>query len=259
MCALTVVAAFGQPRVNAVIDPAVVQRGKDFFGPQCGFCHGQDARGGPAGPDLGRSLLVIGDTGGKELGDFLQLGRPANGMPAFPSLTKAQVTDIAAFLHDRVQSARERSVSQLVPGNAVQGKAFFEGAGRCASCHSVSGDLKGIASRYDPLTITDKIVSPRTGGGRASVVDPYSVALDPYPRNVKVKLPNGQTISGKLVSVSEFQVTLVDGEGQRRSFRRDGDVPQVEIVDPLQAHQDLFSTLADSDLHNLTAYLVTIK
>lgn len=237
-------------------DETIVNRGRELFSPSCGFCHGPDARGTGAAPDLGRSLLILGDENGQQLGPFLQNGRPDRGMPAFPNLTEGQITDIATFLHSRVQAARSRmaTMPNIVVGDARAGEAYFNGPGKCSSCHSVSGNLKNIGSRYDPVLLQDKIVSPRSATRyRGSEVS------DPYPRSVKVSLPSGQTVSGTLIFISEFVVTLRDREGNRRSFEREGESPKVEVIDPLQAHQDLLMKYTDTDIHNLTAYLVTIK
>ncbi len=237
-------------------DETVMNRGRELFGPNCGFCHGPDARGTGAAPDLGRSLLILSDENGQQLGQFLQNGRPDRGMPAFPNLTEQQITDIATFLHSQVQAARRRmaTMPNIVVGDAKAGEAYFNGPGKCSSCHSVSGNLKNIGSKYDPVLLQDKIVSPRSAtrsrGGEVS---------DPYPRSVNVFLASGQTVSGTLIYVSEFVVTLRDRDGNRRTFERDEKSPKVEVIDPLQAHQDLLMKYTDTDIHNLTAYLVTIK
>jgi mono/diheme cytochrome c family protein len=237
-------------------DEAVVNRGRELFRPNCGFCHGPDARGTGAAPDLGRSLLILSDENGQQLGQFLQSGSPDRGMPAFPNLTEQQITDIATFLHSRVQAARRRiaTMPNIVVGDAKAGEAYFNGAGKCSNCHSVSGNLKGIGSKYDPVVLQDKIVSPRSATrSRGREVS------DPYPRSVKVFLASGRMVSGTLIYVSEFVVTLRDRDGERRTFERDGEIPKVEVIDPLQAHQDLLMKYTDTDIHNLTAYLVTLK
>jgi mono/diheme cytochrome c family protein len=228
------------------------------YEPNCGFCHGNDARGGAAGPDLARSLVVIGDTGGRELGEFLAVGQPGRGMPAFPNLTQAQIADIAVFLHERVEAARNRTpkdVMASVVGDPKAGAVYFNGRGRCSTCHSVNGDLAGIGRKYDPMALQDRFVNPRPGGqrGQAAPASPRST------RTVTVTLPSGEAISGTLNFVSEFAVTLIDAAGRRRSFARSGDAPKVVIVDPLQAHLDLMRSYTDKDMHDLTAYLVTIR
>ena len=239
------------------VDAAAIERAKPVFETQCGFCHGNDARGRAGGPDLARSLVVLADTKGKELADFLRVGRPP-AMPAFPGLTDQQIADIAEFLHERLEAAKSRALtdatSSLV-GDAKAGEAYFNGSGRCTSCHSITGDLAHIASKYEPAILQDRMVNPRPGGGRGGPApsSPRST------RTVTVTLPSGQALSGKLEFVSEFVVTLIDNNGARRTFTRNGDNPKVVVTDPLQAHLDMLRTLQDKDMHDLTAYLWTLK
>ncbi len=250
-------AQFGGPR----FDQAAVERGQQIFVAQCGFCHGSNATGGQSGPDLIRSVLVMDDENGKELGEFLKAGRPDKGMPKF-ELSEAQNRDIATFLHQRVAAAANRGsykVLNILVGDAKAGEAFFNGPGKCSTCHSPTGDLKGIGGRYDPVTLQGRIVMPRGrggfGGGRGRG-GPESQRSLP---TVTVTLPSGQSFSGILVRITDFDVTLRDAAGLSRSFTRDGDTPKVETKDPLQAHVDLLARWKDSDIHNMTAYLVTLK
>jgi mono/diheme cytochrome c family protein len=246
----------GAGPVRVQYDPAVVTRGREAFGPNCGFCHGPDARGAGAGPDLGRSLLILSDENGQQLGQFLQTGRPDRGMPAFPNLTEEQIADVATFLHSQVQVARRRGnvTPSILVGDPNAGESYFNGPGKCSICHSISGNLKHVGSKYDPVMLQDKIVSPRSATRSRGGESP-----DPYQRSVKVFLPSGQTVSGTLIYLSEFAVTLRETDGGRRTFERDGATPRVEVIDPLQAHQDLLMKYSDTDIHNLTAYLVTFK
>jgi mono/diheme cytochrome c family protein len=229
-------------------DPASVQRGKDFFVSHCGFCHGVNAKGGEKGPDLLRSVLVLDDEDGNTLGPFLHKGRPDKGMPAFP-LTPEQVKDIASFLHSSIAAAADRDkyqVKNIVTGNAAAGQSYF--AAHCASCHSITGDLKGIGARYDPEKLQNTFVMPRpeeTGKPMLSVA---------------VTLPDGKTIEGVPENIDDFNVSLRDAQGAYYSFKRvTPDSPHVEIHNKLQAHYDLLPRYSDDDIHNLTAYLVTLK
>jgi cytochrome c oxidase cbb3-type subunit 3 len=238
-------------------DAAAIERAKPVFEAQCGFCHGNDARGRAGGPDLARSLVVLADTKGKELTEFLHVGRPP-AMPAFPGLTDQQIADIAEFLHERLEAAKSRSLidaTASLVGDAKAGEAYFNGSGRCTSCHSITGDLAHIAAKYDPATLQDRMINPRPAGGRGGPAP----STPRSTRTVVVTLPSGQAISGKLEFVSEFVVTLVDDNGARRTFNRNGDNPKVVVTDPLQAHIDMLRTLQDKDMHDLTAYLWTLK
>src|SRR5262249_8128379 len=249
----------GGPRLNQ----AAVERGQQMFVAQCGFCHGSNATGGQSGPDLIRSVLVMDDEDGKQLGEFLKVGRPDKGMPKF-ELSPEQNKDIATFLHQRITAAANRGtykILNIVVGDAKAGEALFNGAGKCNTCHSPSGDLQGIGSKYDPVTLQGRIVMPRGRGGFGGGPRPGapdSQALRSFP-TVTVTLPSGQSFSGLPLRVTDFDVVLRDDSGTIRSFTRDGDTPKVEIKDPLQAHVDMLAVWKDSDLHNMTAYLVTLK
>jgi mono/diheme cytochrome c family protein len=236
-----------------------VERAKPLFASQCGFCHGEDARGRSAGPDLARSLVVLADVGGKDLIPYLHAGKPT-AMPAFPSLTDAQVADIAEFLHMTLEAAKSRALTDATAslvGDAKAGETYFGGAGKCATCHSATGDLAHIATKYpDAAALQDRIVNPRPGGGRGG----QPVAASPRSqRTAIVTLANGQTVSGNLEYLSEFAVTIVDKSGARKTFTRDGETPKVAVTDPLQAHFDMLRTFRDKDMQDLTAYLWTLK
>jgi cytochrome c oxidase cbb3-type subunit III len=247
-------AAFPQ---HAAADPAMVERGKALYGVHCNFCHGSDARGGEGGPNLLRSDLVLNDKNGELIANVVQNGK--GDMPKL-NLTKEQVSDIAAFIHSfRVGGYDE---SRMVPpsilvGDAKAGEAAFKT--KCASCHSPSGDLKGLASKIaDPKQLQNGWLMPVGGGGRGGRGGrggPFNVP----PTTVTVTQASGQKVTGRLARIDDFTVTLIDSEDTQRTFRRDGDVPKVEVNDPLKPHKDLLPTYTDKQIHDLTAYLVTLK
>jgi len=243
------------PQFNA----ASVDRGQQLLVTQCGFCHGSNARGGSSGPDLTRSVLVQDDEGGKQLGEFLRTGRPDKGMPAF-QLTSDQVTDVATFLHAAIflnANRRLYKVLDILTGDPKAGEVFFNGAGKCNSCHSPAGDLKGVGTRFEPVALQQRLLMPRGGRGAGP---PQPAYLDKNAIKATVTLPSRQTVSGPLVRLTDFDVMLYDpASGQIRSWLRTGDVPKVDIVDPLQAHIDMWSKWTDADMHNMTAYLAGLK
>jgi cytochrome c oxidase cbb3-type subunit III len=236
-------------------DPAMVERGKALYGVNCQFCHGGDARGGEGGPNLLRAQTVLNDQNGELIAPVIQNGRVDQGMPKFP-MTNAQVADIAAFIHNfRVAGydASRMKPPTIVVGDAAAGESYFKS--KCATCHSVSADLKGIGAKYaeDPRALQQMFVMPG-GGGRGR-----GASGNVAPTTVTVTTAAGQKVEGRLVRVDDFIVTLADAEGTQQTFRRDGDRPKVEIHDPLQPHKDLLRVYSDKDIHNLTAYLVTVK
>ena len=237
-----------QPEAMPKLDQAAVERGQAAFVSSCGFCHGSSARGGEKGPDLVRSVVVMDDEQGRDLEKFLRQGRPDKGMPRF-ELPPAQTNDIATFLHSLVVAAAFRNtykILDILVGDPKAGEAYFNGAGKCNTCHSTGGDLKGIGAKYDPVKLQGKIVMPREN------------AKSGPPVQVTVTLPSG-TMSGDLLRITDFDVTLRDANGIRHTYARNGDSPKVELKDPIQAHIDRLPTFKDKDIHDLTAYLATLK
>ena len=230
-------------------DPVAAERGAKLYAPNRGFCHGDKAQGA-GGPDLVRSSVVLHDEKGDLIVPLLKDGRPDKGMPAFAAMTPDQLSDIAQFLHMRVELTANRGTYKaldIVTGDAKKGEAYFNGAGGCAACHSPTGDLAKIATRFAaPDQLQNRFLWPgggRGGGGPA--------------RKVTVALPSGEKVSGTLGRIDDFTVDVTDSTGARRTINRDG--VKVDIEDRLVAHRQLLDKYSDADIHNLTAYLVTLK
>jgi cytochrome c oxidase cbb3-type subunit III len=239
------------------VDSEKAARGKVQFGVTCAFCHGSDARGGEGGPNLIRSQLVLNDKGGETIAPVIQNGRIDRGMPKF-DFTMAQISDIAAFLHSfkvgGYDVSRQKPPS-IVVGNAAEGKTTFQNM--CGSCHSVTGDLKAFATKFDdPRMLQQAWIMPAAGGrAMGQVAMPVHVP----PTTVSVTTPSGQTMEGKLVRIDDFTVTFIDPDGYERTFRLKGDQPKIVIHDPLAPHRELLAKYTDKEIHDITAYLVTIK
>jgi mono/diheme cytochrome c family protein len=241
------------------LDPAAVERGGKVFAMYCAGCHGPAAKGGPGAPDLVRSLLVLDDEKGILIAPVVRDGRPDKGMPKL-GLTEAQIADVVVWLHLQTYSAGHRGTytfQNIVTGDAKKGEAYFNGAGKCSTCHSVTGDLAGIGRKYEPLSLQSKWLEPRESRGRRTNNKKASEGTVP---NVTVTLASGKSFTGKLDHIDDFTVSLRDADGNFRSFARDGATPpQVKVTDPLQAHTDMLGKFTDADIHNVTAYLVTLK
>jgi cytochrome c oxidase cbb3-type subunit 3 len=248
--------ALGQPpAAQPQFDPAAVERGQSLLAAECGFCHGATARGGSGGPDLTRSELVANDEGGRQLAEFLHLGRPDRGMPKF-DLSDAQVKDLATYLHATIHLAATRrlyKILDILVGDPKAGEAFFNGTGKCVTCHSTQRDLKGVGAKYEAVALQQRMLMPRGGREGPAYLDPNAV-------KVTVTLPTGESVRGALVRLTDFEVTLYDATaGRTRSWLRTGDSPRVVVTDPLQAHLDMLMKWTDADMHNVTAYLAGLK
>jgi cytochrome c oxidase cbb3-type subunit III len=230
--------------LGAPPDPVAAERGEKLYTPNCAFCHGLKANGAE-GPDLVRSPLVLHDEKADLIGPLLLQGRPDKGMPAFASMTAAQVSDIAQFLHMRVELSVNRGlykVQNIVVGDAKAGEAYFNA--HCKTCHA--NDLAHVATKFAPVDLQAAFLWPASGRGRGARSTKVTIALS-----------NGQTITGTVKRLDDFDVSIVDAEGAYHSWPRDR--VKVEIPDPLVGHRELLAKYTDEDMHNLLSYLVTLK
>jgi cytochrome c oxidase cbb3-type subunit 3 len=225
---------------------ALAEAGQPLFLQNCGFCHGRDAEGGESGPDLTASKLVLGDRAGENIAPVIRAGRPDKGMPKF-NLPESDIAALVAFIHhQRNQAAanpggrRSVSVADLQTGNAEAGRQYFNGAGTCSKCHSPSGDLAGVAKRYQGLKLEQRFLYPHGAAAKATVT-----------------LPSGQSVNGTLVYRDEFTIGLRDADGWYHSWQ--ANTVKYTVDDPAEAHAELLGKYTDSDIHNLMAYLQTLR
>jgi mono/diheme cytochrome c family protein len=232
------------PAVRQVIDNAAATRGRAVYAQYCINCHGSNVKGGENGPDLIRSVVVLHDRLGDEIGPALKK------LASHPrDLTQEQILDLSHFLHQRIEStSSNRNTNQppnVLTGNAASGKAYFNGAGKCSTCHSPTGDLAGYGTRTTPINIQQNFLFPRIArGGKQTEVTVTPAA--------------GTAVSGTLVRIDDFNVSLRGADGQTQVFRRAANV-KVEVRDPLAAHHELLDQYTDADMHNIVAYLESLK
>jgi cytochrome c oxidase cbb3-type subunit 3 len=228
-----------------------VREGEVRFGAQCGFCHGKDATGGESGTDLTRSEIVSKDARGDKIGPVVRAGRPNAGMPSFGTLSQDDLGAIVAFLHSQMDKFAElgggrRSVdpSDLATGNATAGRDYFNGEGKCSTCHSATGDLAGIGKRLQGLNLLRRMLYPTGNPGSTQ-------------GKATFLLPSGQTVVAPVVSEDEFSVTVLDPTGARQTYQRSA--VKVKVDDPLNAHFDRLGKYTDADMHSVYAYLESLK
>lgn len=234
------------PADRQVVDKAAADRGKTIYIAECITCHGPRARGTESGPDLVRSVTILHDRLGNEVGPFLRKGHPTQSNRPGSSFTQAQITDLSHFLKQRVNDTLRGSpfyqVQNVLTGNAAEGAAYFRGAGKCSTCHSATGDLAGIAKRFDPPTLQQRFLFPRR-------TKPVTVTVTP---------PSGAAVSGTLERIDDFNVSLRDGSGDYRSWKRSAGL-KIDKHDPLAAHNELLDQYTDKNIHDIVAYLETLK
>jgi mono/diheme cytochrome c family protein len=233
------------PRERQQINNAAADRGRLLYTQYCINCHGSTVKGTDNGPDLIRSVVVLRDRLGNGIGPAVRKA------PHQATLTDAQVADLSHFLHQRVEAVASnrnaRGTLNVVTGNVDAGRTFFNGAGKCSTCHSATGDLAGIATRVTPpVNLQQRFLFPSLTRGGAKRVE------------VTVTPAGGRAVSGTLARIDSFYVSLRDEAGEYQTFRRAANV-KVEVRDPLAAHHELLDQYTDADMHNVLAYLETLK
>jgi cytochrome c oxidase cbb3-type subunit 3 len=246
-------ACAAQDEVPAATFPAEqIEAGRVRFTADCGFCHGRDAQGGSRGLDLTRSELVAQDSSGALISEVVLRGRVDKGMPAFATLSQADLAAIAAYIHTQKSIAESaeggrRSVepADLMTGDAARGQMYF--AANCSACHDPAGDLAGIASRQQGLQLFMRMLNPRSGNNTSPRATPM----------LHVTTPGGETLSGALAYRDEFTVALRDANGAYRSWSTRELTYSVD--DPLAEHVAQLSRYTDADMHDVLAYLFTLQ
>jgi mono/diheme cytochrome c family protein len=233
--------------------PDVAARGKALWEANCASCHAADLRGSNKGINLVRDQLVMDDQKGELIGKFLQEPHAAGSVPK-TTWTVQQVSDVAAYMHTFFMYMNVTlPAGSVLVGNAAAGEAYVKT--HCLNCHGLAGKgpsaspLAGIGSRIpDPKALQNRFVSGG-GAGRGGATRV----------TITVTTPGGKTVTAPLVHKDDFEVVILDPDGITRSIPRNGDVPKIEVHDPLQGHRDLWLAYTDKDIHDVTAYLVTLK
>jgi cytochrome c oxidase cbb3-type subunit 3 len=244
-------------------DPVQIARGKTLYGINCRGCHGADLRGGDlGGPNLLRSQVALSDRNGELIVPIIHGSRQNMGMPAI-DVNDADANALAAYVRSVIETIKGqgappeagRPVPSILIGDANEGKAYF--AAKCSGCHSAN-DIGKFAARVTDLK---RLQDAWLAGGTRQEEEQAREGTGSNARTVTatITLPSGETVQGELVRVDDFLITVTLADGSQKTFQRSGDTPKVEIHDPLKIHRDLLPQYSDKDIHDVTAYLVTLK
>ena len=250
------------PAQQRALAPAeVITRGDGLYQVNCQACHGGDLRGGDqGGPNLLRSEIVLNDISGELIGQIVSEG--LNRMPAVTSLDDSAMEAIAGYIHSVVATSERQGAPppvdydlNILVGDASAGGEYFDQ--ECTACHSASGDLSTIGSQItDPVDLQNTWVAGRRRGRFGA---PSDAVASRTQTTVTVTLPDGEQLGGNLIRYDDFFLSLRAANGAYRSFTRSGNQPAIEINDPLWWHYALLAELTDETMHNVTAYLETLK
>src|SRR5213082_691111 len=86
------------PTERQKIDNAAATRGRAVYAQSCINCHGSNVKGGDNAPDLIRSVVVLRDRLGSDIGPAM---KKLEGHPK--DLTEMQLVDLSHFLHQRIE------------------------------------------------------------------------------------------------------------------------------------------------------------
>jgi cytochrome c oxidase cbb3-type subunit 3 len=234
------------PTQNKIASKEIIESGKTLFQQQCSFCHGRNLEGGETGPSLIESELIKRDKTGAEIAAVIKNGRPEKGMPKF-DLSDTAMAGVVAFINNQLATdatnGKRRGVlpSDLQTGNAGLGKAYFEWQGGCSTCHSPTGDLAHVGSRLIGLKLLQRMLYPKDAKAKAVVI-----------------LQDGSSSSGEVAYNDEFTIGLRDADGRYRSWSKTSGL-KIQMDAPAEAHAELLAKYTDNDIHNLMAYLQTLK
>ena len=237
---------------HVCFDPVAADRGRKVYAAECITCHGTHARG--SGECRGPGSL-----GGGSARPLRQRDRPVStqgpphpdhsGSEPDPGADRRPLPLYSLRALPNMRSALD--IQNVLTGDPKAGAAYFNGAGKCSGCHSPTGDLAGVGGRYSPVNLQQRFLFPEGGGrgGRGGRSAPVTVTVTP---------PSGPAISGTLVALDDFNVALRDSSGDYHSFKRTR-VLKVVKNDPFVAHEELLDHITDKQMHDVVAYLETLK
>jgi cytochrome c oxidase cbb3-type subunit 3 len=241
---------------NWNVPPEVAARGKGIYSTNCSFCHGSDAAGA-VGPNLRVSQVVLSDKNGELLAPIVHGALVDKGMPRV-ELTEAQISDVAGFLHSLAGTRTPPEKINILVGNATDGKATFDRM--CSSCHTPESIAYLPQKIADPAALQQAWLLPG-GPGRGGFAPPPLTAgvSKATPATATITTGPNQTVTGTVDRIDDFYVSITLPNGKKQSFERNGDQPKVVYNDPAAPHKELFRKYTDKEIHDITAYLVTLR
>ena len=228
----------------AVYAPADIAYGSRIYMARCSTCHGPN---GDAIADIdlraGRFRRVISDN---DLRSTVTTGVPGTAMPPF-KFDAAELAGIVAY----IRNMRDFDSAAVPVGDPARGRAIFEGASGCTSCHRVYG--KGARLAPD---LSD-IGAVRTADAlQRSLLDPNG-SMRASNRSVRAVMRDGKVVVGRRLNEDTYTVQLIDEQERLVSLLK-ADLREYTVMttSPMPSYKD---TLNPGQLADVVAYLLSLK
>lgn len=221
-----------------------VQIGARLFIANCIYCHGPEGDQVP-GIDLGHGHFKHAASDADVVHIILN-GIPDTGMPAQTRMAEQDAWTIVAYLRSRASVA-----GGLPPGgDALRGKAIFEGKGGCLGCHRVGEQGSGLGPDLSDIGSLRRVIDLEK-----TLADPDGATL-PQNRIFRAVLRDGSTITGRILNQDTFTVQLVDSKERLLSLEKTDLREFVPVKSPMPSYKD---KLTAAEMADLVTYLVSLK
>jgi cytochrome c oxidase cbb3-type subunit 3 len=224
--------------------PADIQYGATVYASQCTNCHGPNGDQ-VSGVDL-RSGRFRNASSDDDLRRIVTNGIPGTSMPG-RRLDPPQMVGLIAY----IRNMRDFKAAPIALGDPILGQALFEGKGRCATCHRVSGKGSHMAPDLSDIGTTRSASLLQQ-----SLIDPTSTML-PINRPVRLVTKDGRTIAGRRLNEDTYTVQIIDDHEHLLSLQKAA-LREYTVLEKssMPSYRDMFSP---REISELVAYLVSLK
>jgi putative heme-binding domain-containing protein len=228
--------------------PADLERGEQIYLASCASCHGQEGDQ-ITGVDLGSGRFRRASTD-QALAAIVRAGIPDTAMPP-NTLSEADAARVVAYLRSLPAARLAEGPTLAFGGDADNGRAVYDGKGKCADCHRVEGSGGFLGPDLSSVGLTR-----RAGELERALIDP-DVDMRDGSRVAVVVNDDGTTVTARLLNHDTYSLQLIETSGRLVSISKDDvrswDIPARSVMPNYRG------TLTDSELSDVLAYLRTLQ
>jgi cytochrome c oxidase cbb3-type subunit 3 len=219
--------------------------GEHAFASTCAGCHGLDGRGSDKAPNIAANAKVqhLSDA---QLSNIISSGVPGTGMPAFHSLSPAQVRALVGYLRVLQGKVEGRAVS----GDVNQGKKIFFGKGECSACHMISGEggfLGPDLSAYGSNASAEAILKSLLNSTRT---------IQPGFKPATITGRAGNRVDGVIRNEDNFSLQVQTKDGSFLFFEK-ADLQSVDYASQSLMPANYGQRLTAGELNDLVSFMIS--